>query len=370
MVIKKKPPEGIEPTLHWGSQLAERKHVSPWRTWDSWSKWWKQSPSQWKWELHHLGGVWIHQLFLLANIFWPLPTLQRHPVLNFVGLNETTTWLRWVQTNRLVILHQPDWPHWWQSQGMLLYWPTHKHLRVTSLGGAPLVDSSLWGKPHWKLTAWTRANQAPSSSWLQHATLCPTFLSHRSHARVWTETWGEGRRKMGKQLGKASGKGREEKENQVWAIPCHQTSTGCLVPDPSLAVWVPAKRSPRGRSCSCNAPHGAELRRDPSPAAASTPTSASAKKPKTHRVTEAKHPFPQTPLTHPQTACDHVCQNTSWNQEVLNQEKQLGRPAPLMNKARNALQRKLSLVHLKLFTLPCKQYYSCSGFAVHKINRR
>lgn len=215
--LKKKSTEGTEPTLHWGSQLAERKHASPWRIWESCSKWWKQSPShEWKWALHHLGGVWIHQPHLIENIFWPLPTLQRYPALNFVCLNETTTWLRWVQTNHLVILHQPDWPHRWQSQRMLLSWPTHEHLRVTSLRGAPLIDSSLWGKPHWKLTAWTRANQALSSSWLQHATLCPTFLNHHSHARVWTEMWGEGRRKMGKQL---SGEGREEKENQVW--PSH-----------------------------------------------------------------------------------------------------------------------------------------------------
>ena len=290
------------------------------------------------------------RLILLENILWPLPTLQRYCVLNFVCLDKATTWLRWVQTNHLVILHQPDWPHQWQSQRMLLYGPTHGHLHVTWLGGAPLVDSSLWGKAHWKLTAWTQANRAPSGSRLQHATLCPTFLSHHSHAQVWTEMCGEGRRQMGRRLGKAWGKGREEKENQVWAIPCHRTSTGCLVPNPSLAVWVPAKRSPRGRSCSCNVPHGAELRRDPSPAAASTPTSTSAKKPKTHRVTEAKHPCPPD-TTHPSANCmrSHVPGH------LLEPRGQLGRPAPLINEARNVLRRKLSLVHLKLFTSPCKQ---------------
>lgn len=80
--------------------------------------------------------------------------------------------------------------------------------------------------------------------------------------------------------------GREENQDQVWALPCHWTSTGYPVPDPSQAVSVPGKRFPRGRSCSCNAPRGAELRMGPSPAAASTPTSASEKKPKTHSVTE------------------------------------------------------------------------------------
>ena len=70
---KKKRTEGIELTLHWGSQLAERKHVSPW---DSWSKWWKQSPShEWKWELHHLGGVWIHQ----PHLTWKHSLTTAHP---------------------------------------------------------------------------------------------------------------------------------------------------------------------------------------------------------------------------------------------------------------------------------------------------
>lgn len=54
----------------------------------------------------------------------------------------------------------------------------------------------------------------------------------------------------GKQRGKAGpslGHGRR--------VP--STSTGCPVPNLSPAVWVPEKRFPGGRSCSCNAPHGA-----------------------------------------------------------------------------------------------------------------
>lgn len=226
-LFQQKTTEGREPTLHWDLQFAERKHLSPWYTWDSWSRWRKQSPNhEWKWELHHLGGVQIHRLVLLKTIFWPLLTLQRYPVLNFGCRNEITTLLRWVQTNGLVILPSccisltgttsDDHRGRFSTDAV----DAHAHLLETSLESTPLVDSSLRGKPHQKLTAWTQANRyssGPSSSWLQHATLCPTFLSHHSRARVWTEMWGERRRKMGRELGKTLGEGREQKRNQVWA---------------------------------------------------------------------------------------------------------------------------------------------------------
>lgn len=101
-------------------------------------------------------------LILLENIFW-LPTLQNAlPWTSCawtkprVGSDESkpTIWLSCIS------LTGPSCR--WQSQRMLLSWPAHEHLRVTSLGGAPLVDSSLWGKPHWQ-RAWTRANQALSA---------------------------------------------------------------------------------------------------------------------------------------------------------------------------------------------------------------
>lgn len=161
--------------------------------------------------------------------------------------------------------------------------------------------------PYWKPAPWTLANRASSGLSSLHYSMRHYVLCNHSHARIGTETWEERRRKMGRKLRKPVGGGREGKRDQVWAltIPCHQTSTGCPVPHPSLAVSVPGKRFPGGRSCSCNAPHGAELRMGPSPAVANTPTLASAKKPKTHRVTEVMH-LPLGPPIQPQTV-NHIC---------------------------------------------------------------
>lgn len=46
----------------------------------------------------------------------------------------------------------------------------------------------------------------------------------------------EEKEENGKKAGENLRGGREEKQDQVWAIPCHWTSTGYPVPNPSLAV--------------------------------------------------------------------------------------------------------------------------------------
>lgn len=118
---------------------------------------------------------------------------------------------------------------------------------------------------------------------LQHATDTMSYFSmEHSHARLWSEVWGE-RRELRIKLAKMWRGGKRGKPGVMQDHPHYWTSTGCPVPNPSLAVWVPGTRFPRGQSYSCNALHGAELRMGPSLAVVSIPTSASAKKVKDTR---------------------------------------------------------------------------------------
>lgn len=103
---------------------------------------------------------------------------------------------------------------------------------------------------------------------------------------------------------------------------------------------------------------------DPSPAAANTPTLASAKKPKTHRSQKYCTFFPKVPTCTPKL-CNHIFQVLPWSKRSPTRRSRW----KWVNQAMNSLKSRISLVHLKLFTSPCKQYYNCSGFALHKINR-
>lgn len=150
-------------------------------------------------------------------------------------------------------------------------WSTHPcRTNEAPDGGAilPDTDSTDPGRQRFQWSVWLS---------LEHATDTMSYFSmEHSHARLWSEGWGE-RRKLGIKLGKMCWRQRGQ-PGVPQDHPHSWTSTGCPVPNPSLAVWVPGTRFPGGRSYSCNAPRGAELRMGPSLAVASIPTSASAEK--------------------------------------------------------------------------------------------